>query len=249
MHILLVSAYPESASFGGQLVSQLRQHLRARGDVVAVSDLHRMNFPAIARKRQFAADAFFDLQAAQARATADRTLPRAVQAEQDKVRTADMIVFLAPVYWASPPAIMRGWLEQVLTPGFAYDRDRAFDGGLLAGKSAFFVTTHAGKLGAATVAGAQARMQDLLAPLEDRPLHYSGIRTLPALALSPPDYKDISARVQALDTALQAVVAKIDTPLPEMRTVHPLINLNGRPGVGKKTVAHLLAGYIGATVV
>lgn len=250
MQILLVSAYPAAGSFGGQLVARLGAALRARGDLVAVSDLARMRFPAIIKEKQFGdAGAFFDVQAAQEVAQRDGTVHKAVAREQEKIRRADMIVMLAPTYWASPPALLRGWMEQVFAPGFAYERGKIFDAGLLKGRGALFVATHSGKLGAATDDGARARMQDLLAPLEDRPLRYSGLRVLSAVSLCPPDYKDDVARDAALAATVKEILERLDTPAPEARHVYPLVSINGRPGVGKKTVAEALAPYIDALVV
>lgn len=250
MKILLVSAYPEAGSFGGQLLSRLSAELRARGDGVTVSDLPRMKFPAIIDRRQFGRGrGFFDVQAAQDKAQRAGTVHNAVAAEQEKVKRADMIVMLAPIYWASPPALLRGWMEQVFAPGFAYERGKIFEAGLLKGRGALFVATHSGKLGAATDAGARARMQELLAPLEDRPLRYSGLRTLPCVSLCPPDYRDGAAREAALAATVKEIMARLDTPSPGARHVFPLVSINGRPGVGKKTVAELLAPYINARVV
>jgi len=44
----------------------------------------------------------------------------AVDAEQDALRKADSVVFQFPFYWYSVPGIMKEWMDQVLTHGFAY---------------------------------------------------------------------------------------------------------------------------------
>ena len=43
-----------------------------------------------------------------------------VDAEQDALRNADCVVFQFPFYWYSVPGIMKEWMDQVLTYGFAY---------------------------------------------------------------------------------------------------------------------------------
>ncbi len=256
MNVLLVSAYPEPASFGGRLIVELAETLQAQGHQVFASDLHRQQFPAICFSGSFhprANEDFFDLQAEQRYAFLAGTFPELVQAEQKKLRDSDAVIFLGPIYWASPPAIMRGWFEQVLTPGFAYDQHRCYETGLLKGKSAFFVVTHAGKLGAATPQGTAASVHALLAPLEDRPFHYSGFETLPALDIHPPPYDDAAACAAAFNKLIAGIMTRLDEiakrPAPKRQPHFPLIHINGRPGIGKKTIGEALARIAGGVLI
>jgi putative NADPH-quinone reductase/uncharacterized protein (DUF1330 family) len=43
-----------------------------------------------------------------------------VQAEQDALRTADLIVLQFPFFWYSTPALLKEWIDVVLTYGFAF---------------------------------------------------------------------------------------------------------------------------------
>jgi NAD(P)H dehydrogenase (quinone) len=51
----------------------------------------------------------------------ERYQPRDVLAQQQKVARAEALAFVAPVHFLSFPAILKGWLDRVWTPGFAYD--------------------------------------------------------------------------------------------------------------------------------
>jgi NAD(P)H dehydrogenase (quinone) len=51
----------------------------------------------------------------------DRYQPKDVLAQQKKVARADALAFIAPVHFLGFPAILKGWLDRVWTPGFAYD--------------------------------------------------------------------------------------------------------------------------------
>ena len=42
-------------------------------------------------------------------------------AQQEKVARAEALAFVAPVHFLSFPAMLKGWLDRVWTPGFAYD--------------------------------------------------------------------------------------------------------------------------------
>ncbi len=48
------------------------------------------------------------------------TRSKDVLREQERVRRADALAFVAPVYWLGFPAILKGWVERVFTYGFAY---------------------------------------------------------------------------------------------------------------------------------
>lgn len=41
---------------------------------------------------------------------------------QDKLKWADHLVWVYPVWWGSVPAIMKGFLDRVLLPGFAFKK-------------------------------------------------------------------------------------------------------------------------------
>ena len=56
-----------------------------------------------------------------------------VAAEQAALQAARAVVLQFPLYWFSTPALMKEWLDLVLTHGFAYGRDgRALEGKMLA---------------------------------------------------------------------------------------------------------------------
>lgn len=69
--------------------------------------------------------------------------------EPDLARAAAAIVaathvtWFFPSWWNAPPALMKGFLDRVLTPGFAfrYNKEKALPEKLLAGRSARFVTS------------------------------------------------------------------------------------------------------------
>ena len=46
--------------------------------------------------------------------------PKDVCAQWEKVKNADGLAFIAPVYWCHFPAIMKGWFERVFAYGDAY---------------------------------------------------------------------------------------------------------------------------------
>ena len=63
---------------------------------------------------------------------------------QELVQWAEHIVFAFPVWWGDAPSLMKGWIERVFTPGFAYNfRGLAIDH-LLSGRTVDIVATQRG---------------------------------------------------------------------------------------------------------
>lgn len=60
-----------------------------------------------------------------------------VEAEQEALTAADVIVWQHPFYWYSAPALMKLWFEKVLSMGWAYGKG----GTALVGKKCLWVTT------------------------------------------------------------------------------------------------------------
>ena len=49
-----------------------------------------------------------------------RHRPKDVTAQQEKVRAANALAFIAPMYFVGFPAMLKGWIERVFSLGFAY---------------------------------------------------------------------------------------------------------------------------------
>ncbi|WP_431685465.1 NAD(P)H-dependent oxidoreductase [Hahella sp. NBU794] len=62
---------------------------------------------------------------------------------QEQVLDADHLVFAYPVWWGSVPALMKGVLDRILLPGFAFrfEKGASFPQQLLAGKTARLLVT------------------------------------------------------------------------------------------------------------
>ncbi len=107
MRNLVVLAHPREASFTRSVCKVYCEEVRARGHTVELRDLYRMRFDPVATPEDITAF------------TKGRPAPDVV-AEVEHVKAADVITFIAPVWWISTPAILKGWIDRVLVPGFAY---------------------------------------------------------------------------------------------------------------------------------
>ncbi|KAM6184880.1 ribosyldihydronicotinamide dehydrogenase [quinone]-like [Rhynchocyon petersi] len=69
-----------------------------------------------------------------------KSLARDITDEQKKVQEADLVIFQFPLHLFSVPAVMRGWMDKVLSQGFAYENTESGRITLLKGKLAISVT-------------------------------------------------------------------------------------------------------------
>jgi 1,4-dihydroxy-2-naphthoate octaprenyltransferase len=73
----------------------------------------------------------------------NQPLEPAIRQAVDLVRWADHLVFVFPTWWGTMPALMKGFLDRVLMPGFAFEEHEEGSGWdkLLTGKTAHLLTT------------------------------------------------------------------------------------------------------------
>jgi NAD(P)H dehydrogenase (quinone) len=112
-------------------------------------------------------------------------LPPDVTEEQRKLAAADLVVLQFPLWWYGPPAILKGWLDRVLTSGFAYGPSDPETGlplrygeGTLAGRRALVIVTAGEDERSIGERGVSGDLDSLLFPLTHGTLWYTGIEPL-----------------------------------------------------------------------
>ncbi len=102
-----------------------------------------------------------------------------ILAEQSLLDAHDRIVLLFPLYWYSCPAIMKQWIDEVFTPGYAYAR-----GGDKLKDKEFMIVVTVGAPSTGYRAGGFNRytLDELLRPLQQTIAYVKGIY-LPAVAI------------------------------------------------------------------
>jgi len=110
MKVLVVYAHPNPQSFNHAILDVFTKGLAEGGHTYEVVDLYAIRFnPCLDGE---------DL----AKLTAGK-VPDDIKTQQEKVASAEAIVFIHPVWWAGPPAILKGWIDRVFSMGFAYRFD------------------------------------------------------------------------------------------------------------------------------
>lgn len=127
MKVLLVTAHPEPRSFNFALRERAISVLEGAGFEVALSDLYQQRFdPSIGTKDfvTFPESEPLRVTAAQKHASCYGGYSIDIRVEQDKLKWSDLVVLQFPIWWGSYPAVLKGWIERVLTNGFAYGKEK-----------------------------------------------------------------------------------------------------------------------------
>ncbi|GCD12802.1 NAD(P)H-dependent oxidoreductase [Clostridium tagluense] len=128
MNNLVVFAHPNSKSFGKGIVDTVVTTSKENGANVIVRDLYEIGFDPILKPADF--EAF-----------QSGKVPEDILAEQEHIKWADVITFVYPVWWASFPAMLKGYIDRVFSYGFAYEYIDGVPNGLLKGKKGLLFCT------------------------------------------------------------------------------------------------------------
>lgn len=128
-HIVIIQGHPDAAQerFCRVFAETYAQGARSAGHSVETIDVASLAFPLLRSKAAYERG----------------EVPQVLESAQEAIREANHIVLIFPLWLGDLPALLKGFLEQVLRPGFAYTGalDRGKFRKLLTGKSARIVVT------------------------------------------------------------------------------------------------------------
>lgn len=128
MKHLIIYAHPNQGSINSRLKETIVSTLKGKGHETITRDLYALNFDPIL--------SWADMQGQRA-----GKVEPAVSAEQEHLAWADVVTFIYPIWWTGMPAIMKGYIDRVMSYGFAYRYDKGVQMGLLKGKQAYVINT------------------------------------------------------------------------------------------------------------
>jgi NAD(P)H dehydrogenase (quinone) len=125
--ILVILGQPDRKSYGGALAQAYVDGARASG--AEVREIHLGEIP-------------FNPAPVPGQLKPGELEPALAQAQQ-AIKWAEHLVFVYPIWWGTVPALLKGFIERVFTPGFAVNfRDNSYLWDkLLAGRSARLIVT------------------------------------------------------------------------------------------------------------
>lgn len=178
MKVLVVYAHPEPTSFCAALKGEAVETIRLAGHGVTVSDLYGEGFNPVAGRHDFLAMADagrFHYQSEQLHAADGGGFSPELAREQSRVEAADAIIFLFPLWWGGPPAILKGWIDRVLAYGFAYVDGSRFDTGLFKHKRSLLCVTTGGTPARFSSDDVYGEIDKVLWPVQRLTLDYMGM--------------------------------------------------------------------------
>ena len=127
MNILIINGHPDKESYNYALAASYKKGALTSGTELKEINIGELSFnPNLEfgyRKRT--------------------TLEPDLIAAQESIKWADHIVWIYPVWWGGVPAIMKGFLDRVLLPGFAFKKreDSVWWDKFLTGKTSRIICT------------------------------------------------------------------------------------------------------------
>jgi putative NADPH-quinone reductase len=128
MKILVVNGHPDAKSFNAEIFAEFVKSLNRRQHKVEILELGKLKFDPVLR---------FGYR--------EKMPPDVCIARSQKLlKWADHIVFIYPIWWSSMPSLLKGWIDRVFTPGFAYNMQGVRSIKHLAGRTAELILTSDG---------------------------------------------------------------------------------------------------------
>lgn len=182
MKIFIVHAHPEPQSFCSAMKDTAVETFQKLGHEVQVSDLHQMNWNPVASGNDFEVRSqpdYLVYALEQRESYKSGQLSPDIQAEIEKLKWCDLLIFNFPMYWFSVPAILKGWIDRVFVSGFCYGGKRFYDQGGLKGKKGLLAFTLGGREHMFGEDKIHGEMQTMLRPLLRGSMAYVGLTVLP----------------------------------------------------------------------
>lgn len=191
---LIITAHPYVQSFNFALRSEMLSTLKSLGWHSDMSDLYQQAFnPLLGTDdfTEFDPEIGFNLGQQQVQATKSESYHPEIIAEQEKLRQADIVILQFPLWWGSYPAILKGWIERVISRGFAYG-----DNFELSNKKVMLSVT----TGGASNKEEEEYYADKVASLAADIFEYTKMEIQPAFICHGPTFLNPHQRAQSLQT-------------------------------------------------
>lgn len=134
MKMLVVYTYPNHKSLNYALSQQVMKGSKENANIKGIQmlDLYEEGFnPLLVFNEQ--------------KRRRDMHINPELEKYREQIKWADKLVFIYPIWWGRPPAMLLGYIDQMFASNFAYkDKKGLFPEGLLKGKSVVCISTMKG---------------------------------------------------------------------------------------------------------
>ena len=121
MRHAIILSHPDPKSFNASVATAYAAAARELGHTVAVRDLYAMNFDPRLGRRELPW-------------RRDYAPGKDVVAERAALADADVFVFVYPLWFNAPPAMLKGYVDRVLGMGFGFSPNGSISDPLLVGR-------------------------------------------------------------------------------------------------------------------
>lgn len=112
MKVHIIIDHPWQDSFNYVILSTLSETLHQAGHTVDILDLNLENFNPVFSQDELALY------------PEGGSLDPKVKEYQVRLKNADYLVMIFPIWWNVMPACLKGWMDKVLLPGFAFTNEQ-----------------------------------------------------------------------------------------------------------------------------
>ncbi len=122
MKILIIYAHPDIKGHSSTYLHGVTKGLQEKEIDYEVIDLYKINYDPI-------------LHAHEHYTTGNREITKQNLEFQQKINESQKLIFIYPIWWGSMPAILKGFIDRVFVPGFAFRKENGKYIKLLKGKA------------------------------------------------------------------------------------------------------------------
>lgn len=219
----IVHAHPEPQSFVAAMRDTAIAALNENGWQVSLSDLYAPPFNAMASGDDFADrhdPEYLVYSLEQRHAVAHGSIAADIAREIERVKAADLLILVFPIFWYSVPAVMKGWIDRVFVSGEFYGGKRIYDRGGMRGKKALVVAALGGREGMFGPQAIHGELTGMLRHLLQGTLGYVGFDVATPFFAHHVPYISNEERTAML-SQLKAEIANLD-----QRELLPMPSLN-----------------------
>lgn len=104
---LVIYAHPQTKGHCSYFLQEVEAYFKDKSKDYTLLDLYALSYDPV-------------LKASEHYTSGNREISGDTKKYQDLIAESNYIIFIFPVWWGQMPAILKGFIDRVLTPGFAY---------------------------------------------------------------------------------------------------------------------------------
>ena len=116
MKIQIIYCHPSKKSYTFEILEQLKSNLEKEELEYEISDLYSMNFKTDMTEEEYEREGLANI---------DLPIPNDAKEEHKKLKKADCLIFVYPVWWSDCPSKLKGWFDRVYSVGYAYGHNNS----------------------------------------------------------------------------------------------------------------------------